>query len=352
MKMVFVSNYFTHHQKPLCDALAELTEFAFLETASMPEARLAQGWQREQPAYVTADRRVLRDAEVVIAGEVAERVVWPCVVSGKVVFRYHERPLKAGNPVWKRIPRWIKWHLCNPGKRVWLLCAGSAVAADYAQFGMFRNRALKWGYFPEGGTPAEKVPGRMLWAGRLVELKHPEVAVRAVATLRRAGFDLRLRMVGDGPEKTAILAQIQREQLEDAVTLTGFLPAQQVRQEMAKAEIFLFTSDSREGWGAVLSEAMEMGCAVVANAAAGATGYLVRPEENGLIYETEEQFVGQLKRLLAEEMLRNKLGSAARETMLETWNGAEAARRLVAVSQDVLDGKVPRLWLDGPCSRG
>ena len=352
MKIVFVSNYFSHHQKPLCDALAALTEFSFLESAAMPADRLAQGWHTEKPGYVTGDRAVLRHADVVIAGSAPERWILPCIWGGKLVFRYHERPLKDGDAVWKRLPRWVKWHFCNPGRRVWLLCAGSKVASDYAKFGLFRDRALKWGYFPESGPSAEKVPGRVLWAGRLLELKHPCHAVRTVAELRAEGFDLRLRLVGDGPEKAAVLERIQQEKLEDYVTVTGFLPAAQVRREMAEAEIFLFTSDRREGWGAVLSEAMEMGCAVVASREAGATGHLVRDGENGLTYETEAQLTGQLRRLLTDAALRDRLGTAARETIVGSWNGAEAARRLVAVSQDILEGKTPRLWPDGPCSRG
>lgn len=352
MKIVFVSNYFSHHQRPLCDALAALTEFSFLESEKMPAERLTQGWQVEKPAYVTEDRTVLREADVVIAGSAPESWILPCVWKGKLVFRYHERPLKDGNPVRKRLPRWIKWHLCNPGKRVWLLCAGSKVASDYAKFGLFRQRALKWGYFPETSESAEKVAGRVLWVGRLLELKHPCLAVRAVAALREEGFDLRLKIVGDGPEKEHVLKTIRAEKLEDCVTLTGFLPAPQARQEMAEAEIFLFTSDQREGWGAVLNEAMAMGCAVVASQEAGASEYLVQDGQNGLTYQTQEQLVAQLRRLLTDGALRQRLGSAAQQTVADSWNGREAAQRLVAIAQDILEGNNPQLWPDGPCSRG
>ena len=49
MKLIFVSNYFNHHQLPFCDALYELLEgdFCFLQTQPMEEERVKMGWQAE-----------------------------------------------------------------------------------------------------------------------------------------------------------------------------------------------------------------------------------------------------------------------------------------------------------------
>ena len=50
MKLIFVSNYFNHHQLPFCDALYELLEgdFCFLQTQPMEEERVKMGWQAEE----------------------------------------------------------------------------------------------------------------------------------------------------------------------------------------------------------------------------------------------------------------------------------------------------------------
>ena len=49
MKLIFVSNYFNHHQLPFCDALYELLggDFCFLQTQPMEEERVKMGWQAE-----------------------------------------------------------------------------------------------------------------------------------------------------------------------------------------------------------------------------------------------------------------------------------------------------------------
>ena len=71
-------------------------------------------------------------------------------------------------------------------------------------------------------------------------------------------------MVGDGEMREQLKKRAGQEQLTQQVTFTGFQKPEQVRQYMEKAQIFLFTSDYKEGWGAVLNEAMNSGCAEAA----------------------------------------------------------------------------------------
>ena len=353
MKIVFASNYFSHHQKPLCDHLAALSEFAFLQTQPMEQERLDLGWNNQRPDYVTEDASVLEQADVVIAGSAPEKWIRPCILQGKLVYRYHERPLKDGNPLWKRAVRRIKWHWQNPAKaNVWLLCAGGSVAADYETFGLFRGRALKWGYFPESGTPAQKETGTILWAGRLLRWKHPEKAVAVAAQLKAAGYAFTMDIIGIGSMEQTLRQQIDREQLADSVRLCGAMPPEAVREKMGRSAIFLFTSDKQEGWGAVLNEAMSSGCAVVASGEAGATAYLVRHGKNGLCYDENADLYQQTASFLAHGDMQKAFGLAAQETIAELWNGAVAAERLVAFSQQILAGETPEFWPEGPCSQG
>lgn len=54
---------------------------------------------------------------------------------------------------------------------------------------------------------------------------------------------------------------------------------------MEKSSIYLFTSDYNEGWGAVLNEAMNSGCAVLANHAIGAVPFMMKDGLNGRVYQ-------------------------------------------------------------------
>ncbi len=68
-----------------------------------------------------------------------------------------------------------------------------------------------------------------------------------------------------------------------------FQGPEEVRAAMERSEIYLVTSDRKEGWGAVVNEAMNSGCAVVADHMIGAAPWLIRQGENGWMYRDGEE---------------------------------------------------------------
>ena len=369
MNIVFVSNYFSHHQRPLSDALAERAEYAFIATAPMTEERRAMGWGGEnEPDYVCHyDReperaeQLLRRADAVIAGSAPERLIRSCIRRNQLVLRYSERPLKNGSEWGKYLPRLVKWHLRNPlGKPIYLLCASAYAAADYARFGLFRGRAFRWGYFPETKVYEDlellfrrKRKGSILWAGRFLDLKHPEDAVLAAARLKAEGLDFDLNIIGRGEMEEQLRCLIEAEKLQDCVHLLGSMFPEEVRRHMEQSEIFLFTSDRKEGWGAVVNEAMNSGCAVVASDGAGSVPYLIRNGENGLIYASgnEDMLQAHLLHLLTEPAEAARLGRNAYGTISHGWNAETAAERLTHLIRSVVsEADVQKLYADGPCS--
>lgn len=371
MKVVLASNYFNHHQRPLCDALHRLTEgeFWFIATSRMREERRQLGYGEENlPDYVlhtddALDRcqALIREADVVIAGSAPQTLLKPRIQEGKLLFRYSERPLKNG-PEWKKyLPRLLRWHLWNPpGKPIYLLCASAYTAGDYGRFGLFRNRAYRWGYFPRtGNCPAGELLSRkstrsILWAGRLLQWKHPEQAVEAARRLRDEGLDFELIIIGMGEMETRLQELIGLYDLADRVHLTGPMKPEQVRAHMEETGIFLFTSNRQEGWGAVLNESMGSGCAVVASHAIGSAPFLIRDGENGLLYESGnvDMLCEKLRFLLQQPMEQTRLGAAACKTITDEWNAGIAARRLLELADSILRGETsPERYLSGPCSK-
>ena len=100
MNIVFVSNYFNHHQRALCDALQELTggNFCFVETIPMGQERRDLGYGEDSlPEYVLtayADPQVkqqslerIRQADAVIAGSAPEAYLKERIRAGKLIFR-------------------------------------------------------------------------------------------------------------------------------------------------------------------------------------------------------------------------------------------------------------------------
>ena len=367
MNIVFLSNYFTHHQKPLSEALSKLADYAFVATEPMTQERLSLGWGMDDPDYVCYYDRdpqrvtaLIDSADAVIVGNVPPCLVKYAVAQGKLVFRYSERPLKNGSQWSKYLPRLVKWHLQNPaGKPIYLLCAGAYVAGDYGRFGLFRGKAYRWGYFPATMTydleelSKKKKPGRILWAGRFLDWKHPDDAIRAAALLKKNSVAFQMDLIGRGELEETLRAMIEDLDLGDCVHLLGAMKPEEVRQHMEEAEVFLFTSDRQEGWGAVLNEAMNSGCALVASDAIGAVPYLLRHKENGCVYRSGDVdgLARQIRELLEDKEESRKLGAAAYRTVAEQWNGEIAARRLIHLTEKLLAGeKRPVLYQEGPCS--
>ena len=270
MNLIFLSNFYNHHQGPLCRALAAQSgvSFRFLACGTISlERRAMWGEIRDLPDFVVTPRtpaewvvasREILEADAVIVGSAPQILLRERLREGKLILRYQERPLKNGLEPLKFLPRMIKWHRWNPSnKPVYLLCASAYAAGDYAKMGLFRGKSYKWGYFPaalpydtETLLP-QKEPGSIFWAGRLLDLKHPDDAIRLAARLRDAGYSFSLRIAGSGTLEPKLRGMIAQYALESQVCLLGSLSPEQVRREMERSAIFLFTSDRHEGWGAV-----------------------------------------------------------------------------------------------------
>lgn len=357
MKIQFLSNYFTHHQKPLSDALSARAEYTFWETVPMETERLSMGWgMGELPAYVRpvsedpeGAARAILEADILIVGSAPQALLKPRIRAGKPILRYSERPLKKGLEPTKYLPRLLRWHRWNPhGKPIYMLCASAYTAGDYARFGLFRGRAYKFGYFPECRrypSLPDLMQGKdrreILWCGRFLDWKHPDDAIEALRRLRAEGLDCHLTMIGTGEMESLLKERVRACGLENVVTLIGSMSPEAVRDRMEKTGIFLATSDRREGWGAVLNEAMNSGCAVVASRDAGSTPYLVQEGENGLTYHAEDVdgLCHAIRRLLCEPETQVRLGEAAYRTISEEWNAEVAAERLLTLGECILRGE-------------
>ena len=396
MTLTFVSNYINHHQKPLSDRLYERMGegYTFIQTEDVALERLNMGWEdlaasipyvKKYSEDPEGCKELIRNSDVVIfGGQDDESFIEPRLLLKKPVLRYSERLYKTGQ--WKAIsPRGLKKkyhdHVRYRKDPVYLLCAGAYVASDFALIHAYPGKMIKWGYFPEikdqdvEALMQKKRTGQteILWAGRMIDWKHPEMAVEAAKFLLRQGVtDFHLTMVGGGELEETLKAMVC-DPLKTHIDFAGFKSPEEVRTYMEKADIFLFTSDHQEGWGAVLNEAMNSGCAVLTSHEIGATPYLVKDGENGIVFKSRDQKdlnkrlyelmttgsaqVKETGETTGEHALRHernemeRLGRAAYETVHTTWNPSVAAERLLKICEELKNGHVETFYEEGPGSR-
>ena len=241
--------------------------------------------------------------------------------------------------------------------------------SDFSLIHAYPGKMFRWGYFPplRTYTPADleirknssRQEIRILWAGRFLPLKHPEYALDLASRLQFRGIPFTLDFVGGGELEDKLKARAAALHLEDRVHFHGFRKPEEVRKWMEDADLFLFTSNHLEGWGAVLNEAMNSGFAVELEHTllvfdAGAVPWLIRNGENGVIYngEDEADFLLSAEKLAEDRTYCRKLGAAAYETIAKTWNAETAASRLLAFTKAELAGKLDTFTFpkEGPMS--
>ena len=150
-----------------------------------------------------------------------------------------------------------------------------------------------------------------------------------------------------------IRQEIELAGLNQYVNFKGKLNSNQVQHEMKVADVFIFTSDKAEGWGAVLNESMGNACIPVASKLAGSTNYLVQNNVNGFIYDGSlDSFSDTLKIVLSlpDDRIKN-IKKAAYNTIKEEWTSKVAVRRLIDFIESVDDVNQLTSYHKGPMSR-
>lgn len=380
MKLTFISNYYNHHQEELARAFDSMSnvEFYFIATKEIPAFRVKLGYKNmnhsapftirayESPKSMRCARRLVDESDVVICGAAPDSYIVSRLKQNKLTFRYSERHFKQGLN-WKTFLSRFACILLKYKRferyPLYVLAASAYTAADVNMFANFRKRCVKWGYFTKvdkgykisstTGFNSSYEPVKLMWCSRYIDWKHPELPVKLARCLKDKGYKFVLDMYGTGVE----LKRTQRLSCElgvcDVVNFCGVFPNEQILEQMKKHEIFLFTSDFNEGWGAVLNESMSCGCAVVASHAIGAVPFLVEDGVNGMIYENGnlDSFVNKVEYLLAHPAERFSIRQKAIQTMQEQWNAEIAASRFVQLSKQLLAGRaLSDQYSDGVCS--
>lgn len=373
MKIILLSNFLNHHQKPFCDEMFRLIgkNYWFISTFPIPDEFIRAGYSQYEniPYHLMLSEsteneiaKLIIEADVVILGEAPYRLIKKRLASNKLTLKYSERILKES---WLQIFNPFKlWHIINRHvryrrKNLHLLCASAFLPLELKYFGAYPKKMYKWGYFTSVPdldinnilNSKDKKIIQIIWVGRFIKLKHPELVLELASELKKKGYKFQITMIGSGPLWTDISENIKIKELSEYLVLKGNLNNDAVRVQMQKSDIFIFTSDRNEGWGAVLNEAMSSGCACVVADKIGSAPYLIEHEKNGLLFKSGnfKKMAYEIERLIVNENFRIYLSKAAYDTMAKIWNPVVAANNLILLSNAILNEE--QIILEGPCSK-
>jgi colanic acid/amylovoran biosynthesis glycosyltransferase len=160
---------------------------------------------------------------------------------------------------------------------------------------------------------------RVLICGRLIEKKGHHLALRAVASAKRRGFAVELRMIGDGELRSSLESEVSALGLDGAVRMLGSLSYEQYLSELAAAHAVLQPSltaadgDTEGGAPTTLIEAQAAGKPIVTTLHADIPEIVVPGQSALLVPEADEGRLGEaLVQLLSEPERWRDMGEAGR----------------------------------------
>jgi glycosyltransferase involved in cell wall biosynthesis len=224
------------------------------------------------------------------------------------------------------------------------LCASSYCQKDIKALSpKLANFCYKWGYFPHidvtKNRPLLKERKiRFLFVGRFLPWKHPEICLSTAKYLKKQNVDFEILIIGCGKLGDKLSTKIAKMGMERQVKILGSVKNSSMAEYYCKSDCFLFASGRKEGWGAVLNEAMAYGCVPIACAKAGSTKFLIENDKAGFTYSSKKEFFQDLDKVV-EAKKTNKLqtfSDNAKAVIQQEWNGKNAARRLVEECNSLL----------------
>lgn len=146
---------------------------------------------------------------------------------------------------------------------------------------------------------------------RLDPVKNQLMMLQAFALVLQQQPDVLLLLVGDGPSRQQLEAEVDRLQIRQQVRFTGF--QQHVADYLALMDIYLLSSHT-EGTSMTLLEAMHLGLPCVATAVGG-NPEIVANGSSGLLSLDNDTaaFAGHILQLLTDKTLQRRYGAAGKQ---------------------------------------
>jgi glycosyltransferase involved in cell wall biosynthesis len=181
-----------------------------------------------------------------------------------------------------------------------------------------------------------RLPLRLICIARLVPKKGLFAQLQIHAALRAAGMAFEARVIGDGPLRPRLEAEIARLGLSNEVKLLGRLPPAEIWPQLAWADVLLHTgviapSGDRDGLPNVIPEAMAAGVLVVTSPVS-ATTEAVQQQRTGLVADVDLPlaWVAALQQLAGDDALAERLRTAARHWVGEHYDAHKNTAELAA----------------------
>ena len=189
--------------------------------------------------------------------------------------------------------------------------------------------------FQAGG--AASVPARIISIGRLIEKKGFTDLVDACAKLRARDVEFRSELVGDGPLRPHLEAQIAAHEMGTCVRLRGAQTQREIIDAFAEASVFALackpaTDGDMDNLPTVIMEAMAAGLPIVSTHVAGIPEMVVDGVNGQLVAPGDtDALADALARIISDPQLGREMGRRGREMANEKFSIEANVRTLAKI---------------------
>ena len=172
-------------------------------------------------------------------------------------------------------------------------------------------------------TEAERIPGRLLVAGRLIKAKRIDLVIELAAALAPSNPGVSLVVAGDGSERPILERMAREKGISERIDFIGHVDQSRLFTEMQKAEVFVLMSEhDGERLPNVLKEAMFFGCVCFTSPSPGISE-LVEHGVDGFVFGTDrllEALEESVAKVLADADWRAEIGCRAKQVVQDRFD--------------------------------
>ena len=294
MEIIFWQNIISPHQSPFIRALSLAGhEVTYVAVEAMSKERSVMGWgtpdlgrtrivlnpthsqirclvERSSPEAI----HVIAGARWNSMGKIATR---SCFALNRRLGIMSEAPDQRGGMGMLRFLKYNAERIFFGRDFDFVLAIGESGVHWFRRCGYTPGRLFPFCYVTENATVKSASPSghvKILYVGRLIPIKGVDLLLRAFSLVKTLGA--RLVLLGDGPEIGQLRRLATELRIDDAVDWLGSKENSEVASIMASADLMVLPS-YKDGWGAVVNEALTVGTPVLVSDACGAADLLQNP---------------------------------------------------------------------------